>query len=358
MGILASSEGEKLGHGSANHSDAEAHYKLGMECIKKCTVDGANEAIKEFEEAIRINPNYASAHLEIASLLLFIAYVTLDKANILDKVIRASKEAIRIDPNLANAHARLGEAYSLQGKLDEAITEFREAIRIHPNDSSARYLLGRVYREQGKLDEAVTEFREAIRINPNYASAHINLGAAYDKQGKLDEAVTEFREAIRINPNYASAHINLGAAYDKQGKLDEACREFREAMRDYSGSWDQYELDKVMNVWEEDITKLEPNDAYPGEANMHTCLGYVYREQGKLDEAVTEFREAIRLDPNDESARAYLGCIYHEQGKLDEAITEFREAIRLDPTLDHASDIDAEICTEIELLSMNMKFPE
>jgi tetratricopeptide (TPR) repeat protein len=94
----------------------------------------------------------------------------------------------------------------------------------------------------------------------------------------------------------------LGLVLEDQGKLDEAMAEFREALR------------------------LKPNFADP-----HNMLGLVLEDQGKLDEAMAEFREALRLEPNLADPHGNLGNVWRAQGKLAEAIAEYREALRLKP---------------------------
>ena len=89
---------------------------------------------------------------------------------------------------------------------------------------------------------------------------------------------------------------------ERQGKLDEAIAAYREAIR------------------------LKPDDA-----EAHYNLGIALSGQGKLDEAIAEYREAIRLKPDYAEAHYNLGIALDGQGKLDEAIAEYREAIRLKP---------------------------
>ncbi len=100
----------------------------------------------------------------------------------------------------------------------------------------------------------------------------------------------------------AVAHINLGIALGNQGKLEEAIAAYREAIR------------------------LKPDYA-----DAHNNLGIALGKQGKLEEAVAEFRTAIRLKPDYADAHATLGVALVAQGKVDDAIAELRAAIRLKP---------------------------
>ncbi|HDN79272.1 MAG TPA: tetratricopeptide repeat protein [Chloroflexi bacterium] len=100
----------------------------------------------------------------------------------------------------------------------------------------------------------------------------------------------------------AEDHIEKGIEYARQGKLDEAVAEFKEAIR------------------------LEPDNA-----KAHYNLGLVYDKQGQFDQAIAEYKEAIRLDPNHVPARNNLGGIYYNQKRFDEAAAEFKEVIRIKP---------------------------
>jgi tetratricopeptide (TPR) repeat protein len=130
----------------------------------------------------------------------------------LDAAIKEYREAIRINPNAMHSHYNLGIALFTKGNLDAAIREFQEALRLNPASRDAHVNLGAALVSKGNLDGAIQEFQEAIRINPNFADAHNNLGTALEGKGQLDAAIREYQEALRLNPDYRDAHINLGAA--------------------------------------------------------------------------------------------------------------------------------------------------
>jgi serine/threonine protein kinase/tetratricopeptide (TPR) repeat protein len=134
-------------------------------------------------------------------------------------------------------------------------------------------------------------------------------------------AVDQWEEVVRGSPfepsyrvNLAIAYGNLGIALRDQGKLAEAITAFRDAIR---------------------IT--------PDNPTAHQNLGYILHRQGKLDEAVAAYRQAIRLKPDDAVTHCNLGYALHAQGKKAEAIAAYRKAIDLKPAQaeTHASLADA-----------------
>jgi len=102
-------------------------------------------AINEYQEAIRINPNFKKTHYYLE--------VALQAKVELDAVIQFYREILRINPNNAGAHKNLGVALASKGDLDTAIQEYREAIRISPNNTDVHYKLGVVLARKRMQDE-------------------------------------------------------------------------------------------------------------------------------------------------------------------------------------------------------------
>jgi len=100
----------------------------------------------------------------------------------------------------------------------------------------------------------------------------------------------------------AQTHLNLGLAYYHQGKLDDAIKEYQEAIR------------------------IKPDDAC-----AHCRLGTAYRSKRELDSAIAAYKKAIEMKPDCAEAHDNLGHAYRDKGMLDDAIAAYKEAIRLDP---------------------------
>jgi tetratricopeptide (TPR) repeat protein len=156
-----------------------------------------------------------------------------------DRAIEDFDQAIRLNPNYAEAFGRRGDAYFGKGQYDRAFEDFDHAIRINPNDARAFVARGNAYLGRGlaaclpsssppcalaiaQYDRAIEDFDQAIRINPNDAMAFHRRGIPYFAKRQPDRAIEDFDQAIRLNPNYALAFSSRGNAYFAKGQA--ACR--------------------------------------------------------------------------------------------------------------------------------------
>ena len=110
--------------------------------------------------------------------------VALDKQDQTDEAIRQYQEAIRLKPDDAEAHYNLGVAFGRKGQTDEAILQFRETVHLAPDDANAHYNLGIALGRKGQTDEAILQFQEVIRLKPDDADARDNLRNALLKRGQ------------------------------------------------------------------------------------------------------------------------------------------------------------------------------
>lgn len=113
---------------------------------------------------------------------------------------------------------------------------------------------------------------------------------------------TLFGRAIRVTKNNAVAHTNLGVALEQQGRRDEALAEYRQAV-----------------------------ELKPDLPQLHNNIANLLDELGRRDEALAEYQEALRLKPNAPLAHANYGSLLNELGRFDDAMREYQEAARLAP---------------------------
>lgn len=187
------------------------HNNLGLAYDR---IGKYEEAIKELNEALRLNPGYIEVHNNLG--------VTYDRRGMHEEAVNELKVALKLNPDYTEAHCNLGNIYASSGKFEEAAGELLEALRINPDFAMAHNNLGNIYALQKRNEEAIQEFKEALRINPDYASAHNNLGNVYAETGMLEDALREFQEALRLDPEFPEAYLGMGLAYYAQNSFDRA----------------------------------------------------------------------------------------------------------------------------------------
>ena len=157
------------------------------------------EAMNLFKDELRIKP--AVAHYSLGNALL--------RKGRTSEAIDQFTEALRINPDYAEAHNNLGNALLVTGRTSAAIDQCKEALRIDPTYAHAHNNLGNALAQTGRASEAIDHYKQTLRMNPNSADAHSNLGAALALMGRISEAIEELKAAVRINPNNIDARNNL-----------------------------------------------------------------------------------------------------------------------------------------------------
>ncbi|MGD0057897.1 MAG: tetratricopeptide repeat protein [Verrucomicrobiia bacterium] len=181
------------------------------------------EAIKLFQQALRIDPDHADAHFNLGT-------VFLQQGKVSD-AIEHYEQALRIKPDFAGAHNDLGVALEQAGKCEDAIGHYEQALRIQPDLADAHNNLGIALAQTGNIKEAIAQYGQALRINPDYPQAHVDLGNLLLQEGKVSDAIGHYEQALRIKPDYDKAHYNLGVALEKAGRAPEAIQHYEQALR-------------------------------------------------------------------------------------------------------------------------------
>lgn len=200
---------------------AAQYLRDGMRGIELFEQGRLDEALVQFQEAIRKQPDYLEGHVSIAVILI-------EKGKLEEAIPRLEK-ALALDPKCWFAHANLGLVRQKQGHRQESIAHFRKAVELNPKHVVARTNLGRALAEEGLLDEAVVHFQAAVSLAPKDAPSRVNLGNAQLDRGHLAEAIQQYREALALDPRCPGARIGLAEALARQGQFSAALEEFRAA---------------------------------------------------------------------------------------------------------------------------------
>ncbi|WP_321477420.1 tetratricopeptide repeat protein [uncultured Paludibaculum sp.] len=137
-----------------------------------------------------------------------LAYELTEKGQT-EAAIAEWQHALQVDPNDASARNNLGGILLRRGRLDAAEGEFRRALQAKPESVEARNNLGLLLLQRGRLAEAGQQFRASLEIDPESMEALVNLGGAYLMQRDYQGAVKVLREAMRLDPGRLPVLGNL-----------------------------------------------------------------------------------------------------------------------------------------------------
>jgi serine/threonine-protein kinase len=190
-------------------SNVEAHnaYLQGHFHFQRRNLEDYRKAVGYFDQAIRLDPDYALAYAERSESWTFIGDLTGEHEPAWSKARSDAEKAVAVAPDLAEAHAALGWVrFFVDWKFTEGLSELKRAKELSPGNPTANDLLARVILYLGRLDEAERQARYAVELDPLSVIAQGNLARVLLFAGKLDEADAAARKAAELQPASASSH--------------------------------------------------------------------------------------------------------------------------------------------------------
>ncbi len=177
----------------------------------------------------------------------------------------------------------------------------RDYLLDHPGCADHMRLLGLALMKQNRAAEAEEQLRFALEIEPEFPQLHEDLGSALATQSKFEEAIPEFKKAMQLQPTLPAVERKLGEALLAVGRNEEA----DELLRDYV-------------------------DKDPERAEIFRSIDL--RRGGRVDEAISMFREVLKKNPNSVNAMRHLAEAYWQGKKrLDDAEALLRRATQIAP---------------------------
>jgi tetratricopeptide (TPR) repeat protein len=259
------------------------------------------QAIEALKRAAALQDDYTDVHEELGY-----AYYKLKRSQ---EAIAEYQSAIRINAESGSAYLGMGDVYFYQTKqYPQALEAYRQGVRFKDDNSTAFYNLAWTYNELNRYGEAAGAAKRATALKADYAEAYVELGFANRKLGEAQknssyytEAVSNYRDAIRLKPGYDLAYTGLGDVYFTDLK------QYQEA----AGAYEQ-------------SIRISPNNV-----RVRYNLGFSYNDLSRFEEAATHLRAAVQLKPEAYDAHCELGFAYYKLGRLPMAGEELRTSIRL-----------------------------
>ena len=152
-------------------------------------------------------------------LAYFVAGLSYRETGEYVKALVEAEKAIRYDPNYANAHVLLATLLYYAGRPEEGLERIKKAIRLNPHHPyNYTFHLGQAYYILRRYDEAIETFQQGLASNPASERLHVWLAAAYAQAGISDEAEWQADQILTLNPEFSIER--MGEAFPFKDKAD------------------------------------------------------------------------------------------------------------------------------------------
>jgi tetratricopeptide (TPR) repeat protein len=217
------------------------------------------------------------------------------------------------DHPTAGAYNTLGVLYAQEDRVSCAIPAFEVSLRLETENWEAHYNLALSLLRKGDRSGAKRELQAAIQQKPDSVSSHFALGSVFEDEKKLGDAEQQFLTTVKLDPHFTPGVLKLSQILIAEGKQRSA-----------------------VACLEDAINQKPPADQAGA---LQAALGLVYAENDEMEKGLATLKELVAREPDSASAHFNLGLLYVRKGQTTDqeaAITEFREALRLDDSMDVA----------------------
>jgi adenylate cyclase len=300
----------------------EAHrlYLLGRYEFAKYTQTGWNNAIRYYEQALRIDPEFALAYCGLADNYAYMGSVVMPEKEAIAKEKEFAQKALALDPELAEAH--MSFALTLVADYDwrNGLKEFDRALELNPNLAFAYELQAWTVNGLGRFDEAIAKTRKAVELDPLNPFFQMSLSFFQYWARQYDDAIPQARKTLAMDPNSTISHVLLGLSFLKKGDTAGAIAELQKSKAPDPGAWYQgflgyaYAISGERAKAEEALRELEQlakrqyvsptafATIYLGLGQKEKCLDWLEKSYEQQDSAcwylkIDQIYDSVRNEP-------------------------------------------------------------
>jgi len=243
---------------------------------------------------------------------------------------REYRSALALAPAFAEVHMNLGLVYQLEDRPTDAMVEFRNALKIKPGLAGANFFLGVDYCKLGEGAKAIPYLRAALKAEPDRPDTWLWLATGQEIAGQWQAEVATLHRALELRPADVDLLYLLGSAYERLGKQEVAhlgkvapgsSRSEQLLAESYASS----------NEWPSAVIHFQNAlAASPDRPGLHTEMGEVFLHAGKVNQAIREFDEELRRNPESLRALARRGEARLMLGNADAALQDWEKAVGID----------------------------
>lgn len=267
-----------------------------------------------FEEAIQKDPNFALAYAGLADTYVYLAFTgALQREPAYQSAKEALAKALQLDDSIGEAHDTLG-VLNWQFDLDweAADREFNRAIALAPSYSCAHEDRANFLASLGRRAEALEEIAKIEQLDYG-STATWTVSNAYYQLRDYPALIEASKRGLLLDPKDSGQHYFLGVGYESTGKVQDAISEYQQAMQ-------------------------LSNDAQ----GLAVALAHAYSAAGKTAEAQRILRDLEHKSKESPLSPYTMATIYAGLGENDKAF-DFLEKAYTDKSLDFPSHLQSDL---------------
>jgi len=318
-------------------------------------IDILKDAEKQAQEAIKKNAAYAPAHNALGEIYLFQARTYTSKPELKitshgpEDASKEFQEALKLDPKYVRAMRNMADCLLLSGKVEEARDQLNKALTLEPKRDELHAMLAQVLLALEQPDEAASEAHTAVNLNKKNVDALNTIGMVYMYyRDDLGEATEYFSRAVAADPRRWESYVNLGLAFYQMESWYRARREFKNAL-------DRIPTATIANTAQQQAylyyliartyhaTAMYPQEVealnealgrYPSHLDTLRQLAQAYEAQQKYRAAQQVLEDALKYSAGaqeDADINVQLGQMLEKEGRPHEAIAAYSAALKADP---------------------------
>jgi TolB-like protein/Tfp pilus assembly protein PilF len=280
--------------------DAYNLYLKGLFNWNKWSPDFALKAIKYFEEAVAISPDFSIAYSRLSA-----CYIFLGAAGFMSNKVAYSKakefalKSYNIDNSLIDAQISFGMVkYFIDWDWEGAEKCFIKALEINPNSAETHQYYAMLLSTLGYHKKALKQCEYAYQIDPLNAPISYSLSYVYYNNNQTENAIAQAKKTIELDPDFGDAWNSLAWMYLRSNQYDKAIEIFN----------------KILN---------NPTNIMKASSG----LSYAYAKLGQTERAMEFIREAETTESDHLTIDLELAIVYTGLGEFDKAIDSLHKAI-------------------------------
>jgi len=218
---------------ATDSTDAYISYLRGRQFWNKRTQADLGRAIKYFEDALKLDGDYAKAYTGLADCYATLALLEfMAPHEAYPKAKEAVASALSLDPKLAEAHTSLGLIrFQYDWDWVGAEQELTQAIEINQNYAPAHHFFADYLKAMGRFDEALAQIEKAQELDPLSLAISTGVGHVLYLSRQYDKAIEQYRKTVELDPTFMATHVWFGRPYLEKGMYSEAISELETAVK-------------------------------------------------------------------------------------------------------------------------------